>query len=176
MPETATTTRTTRNTSGELSWERETNRIGYEALIERIVHDAIAANLTKGEMNSVNKKLSSLEEPEFTWTVLYHDTKQKSVRKDDTSRTDQDSEDQQHFSCEIERLGDCVIDVGCAKQEVISSSALQSECYGFNTGGACTVHTNYLDRDRIKRCMTTMRKLTAGFGLENSCLWFRTLV
>ena len=63
------------------TWECEANRIGYETLIERIVHDAVAAIMAKGEVNSVNKKLSSLEEPQFTWTVPYHETKQKSVRK-----------------------------------------------------------------------------------------------
>ncbi len=113
-------------------------------------------------MNIVSKKLSSLEEPEFTWTVPCHEMMQKSVRKDDTNWTDRDSEDQRHVSCVIVRLGDCVIDVGCAKQDVILSSALQSELYVLNTGGACTIHTSYLDRDRIKRCMTTMGTLIAG--------------
>ena len=127
-----------------------------------IVHDAVAANLTKAVMSSVNKKLSSLEEPEFTWTVPCHELMQKSVRKDGTNWTDRDSEDQKHFSCVIVRLGDCVIDVGCAKQDMILSSALQSELYVFHSGGACTIHTCYLDRDRIKRCMTTMGMLIAG--------------
>ena len=99
---------------------REATHIGYEALIERIVHDAVAANLTKAVMNSVNKKLSSLEEPQFTWTVLCHEMMQKSVRKDDTNWTDRGSEDQKHFSCVIVRPGDCVIDVGCATQDVIT--------------------------------------------------------
>ena len=83
---------------------------------------------------------------------------QKSVKKDDTNWTDRDSEDQKHFSCVIVRLGDCVI----AKQDVILLSALQSELYVLNTGGACSIHTSYLDRDRIKRCMTMMGKLIAG--------------
>ena len=69
-------------------------RIGCEALIKRIVHDAVAANLTNAVMNSVNKMLSSLEEPEFAWTVPYHEMMHKSVRKGDTSWTDRDSEDQ----------------------------------------------------------------------------------
>ena len=47
------------------------NRIGHEALIDRIMHGTFAANLTKGEMNSTDKKLSSLEEPEFAWTFRY---------------------------------------------------------------------------------------------------------
>ena len=70
---------------------REAKHIGYEALVERIVHDAVAANLTKAVMNSVNKKLSSLEEPEFTWTVPCHEMMQTSVRKNDSNWTDRDS-------------------------------------------------------------------------------------
>ena len=50
-------------------------------------------------------------------TILYHETEQKSVRKDDMSRTDQDREDYEYFNCEIVRLGDRVIDDGCAKQD-----------------------------------------------------------
>ncbi len=41
---------------------------------------------------------------------------------------------------------------------VILLSALQFELYVLNTGGACSIHTSYLDRDRIKRCMTMMGK------------------
>ena len=129
--DTAATTRTTRNTSDDLSWERaraislaggtaiylvldrpdidhnirRANRIGYEALIE-----TVTANLNIAVMNSADKKLSSLEEPRFVWTVPYHEITQKSVRKDDMTRTLQDSEDQKCFSCAIVRLGDHVID------------------------------------------------------------------
>ena len=60
------------------------------------------------------------------------------------------------------RLGDRVIDVGCAKHDVVPSSALQSEVYVMTTGGARAIHTNYLDRDCIKRCMTKMGMMIAG--------------
>ena len=33
----------------------------------------------------------------------------------------------------------------------------------------------YLERDRIKKCVTKMGMLFARLGLENSCLWFRAL-
>ena len=135
------------------------NRIGYEALIERIVHETVAAKLTNAGMISADKKPSSLEEPEFVWTFLYREMTQKSVRKADTNRTDQDSEDHKCFSCVIARLGDRVIDVGCAKQDVI---ALQCELCVLTIGGASTIHTNYLDRDRIKRCITKMGMMIAG--------------
>ena len=87
---------------------------------------------------------------------------QKSVRKAVTNWTDQYSEDQKCFSCVTGRLGDHVIDVGCAKQDVISLSALQSELYTLTTGGARGIHTNYLDRDRIKKCVTEMGMMIAG--------------
>ena len=48
-------------------------------------------------MNSADKKLPSLGEPEFVWTVLYQAMTQKSVRKADTNWTDQDSEDSEVF-------------------------------------------------------------------------------
>ena len=113
-------------------------------------------------MNSADKKLSGLEEPEFVWMLLYQEMTQKSMRKADSNWTDQNSEDHKCFSCVVVRLGDRVIDVRCAKQDVISLSALQFEFYTLTTGGPRTIHTNYLDRDRIKRCMTKMGILIAG--------------
>ena len=50
----------------------------------------------------------------------------------------------------------------CAKHGEMSSSALQIECYNLKTGRRCTSHTNFLDRDRIKRCMMTMSVGLAG--------------
>ena len=35
--------------------------------------------------------------------------------------------------------------------------------------------TKYLERGRIKKCVTKMEMLFAGAWLENSCLWFRAL-
>ena len=86
------------------------------------------------------------------------------MRKADANSPDQDREDQKCFSCEIVRLGDRVIDVGCAKQDVISLSALQCELYLLTTGAARTIHTNFQDRDRIKRCMTKMGIMIAEAG------------
>ena len=68
------------------------------------------------------------------------------------------AKDQECFSCVVVTRGD----VECAKQDVVSLSAIQSESYTWNTGKAHTIHTNYLDRDRIKRCMTKMRVLIVG--------------
>ena len=61
-------------------------------------------------------------------SIHHHETKQKTVRKNDTSRTNQNSEVQKYFNGEIVRCGDPVIDNGCATQDVNSLSALQSEC------------------------------------------------
>ena len=50
-------------------------------------------------------------------SILYHELKKKSVRKNDTCRTDQDSEVQKYFKCEtVQRC--CGFDDGCAKQDV----------------------------------------------------------
>ena len=104
----------------------------------------------------------------------------KSVRKADTKWTDQDSEDQKCFSCVTVRIGDRVINVECTKQDGIESSAIQSESYTLITGELGRVPcednetdpgTKYLERDRIERCMTKMRMLIVGLGLENSRLW-----
>ena len=45
----------------------------------------------------------------------------------------------------------------CKTQDVGSLSAIQFESYTWNTGGARTIHTNYLDRDRIEQWMTKRR-------------------
>ena len=94
----------------------------------------------------------SSEESESAWTVLCQTTTQKSVKKTDTNWTDRDSEDQECFSCVVVRCGG----VECAKQDVVSLSATQSESHTWNTGGARTSHTKYLDRDSIEQCMTKM--------------------
>ena len=93
---------------------------------------------------------------------LYHEMTQKSVRKCDMTLSDQDSEDQKCFSCAIVRLGAHVIDDEGAKQDVTSLSAPQSEFYVLTAGGARTIHTNYLDRDHIKSCVTKMCMMIAG--------------
>ena len=107
-PNTATT-RTTRNTSDELSWDRAKARslaggtaiylvlnrrdfaYNIQELIERIGHETVVENLNNAVMNRVDKKLPSSEEPEFVWTVLCQAMTQKSVRKADASWTEQDS-------------------------------------------------------------------------------------
>ena len=53
-------------------------------------------------------------------------------------------------------------DVECARQDVVSLSATESESYTGNTGETRTIHTNYLGRDRIERGMTEMRMLIVG--------------
>ena len=45
---------------------------------------------------------------------------------------------------------------------MISLSALQSEFYTLTIGGARGIHTGYLDRDRIKRCVTKMGMMIAS--------------
>ena len=56
------------------------------------------------------------------------------------------------------------------KQDMIPLSASQTEPKTWNTEIVHTIHIDYLDRDCIERCMTTMSTLTAGgLGLENSC-------
>ena len=63
------------------------------------------------------------------------------------------------------RIGDRVINVECSKQDVISLSAVQSESYSLTTGelgrvpnedNETDLSTKYLERDRIKICMTKM--------------------
>ena len=87
---------------------------------------------------------------------------QKSVVKADTNWTDQDSEDQKWFSGVTVKLGDCVIKVECAKQDVNSLSAIQLESYTLDTGGARTIHTNHLERDRIEKCVMKLRMMIVG--------------
>ena len=112
---------------------------------------------TKARLKKIARYL--LEEPEFIWNG-------------------HDSEDQKCFSCVVARLGDHVIDVECAKRDMISSSAVQSEFYALTTDGAhdirtenicvrskdkeADVGTKYLDRDRIKRCVTKMEMMFTG--------------
>ena len=104
-PNTAATTRTTRNTSSELSWDRAKPRslvggIGTylvlkrlviandsKELIERIGHETVDENLNNDVMNNTNSEVNS-EEPEFIWAALCQTMTQKSVRKTDTNRTD----------------------------------------------------------------------------------------
>ena len=45
---------------------------------------------------------------------------------------------------------------------MISLSALQSGFYMLTTGGARGIHTKYLDKNRIKRCVTKMGMMIAG--------------
>ena len=106
-------TNTAANKSDELSWDQAKN-IAYdiEELIDTIGHEAVYENLNDAVMNSTNSEVSS-EEPEFVWTVLCPTMTQKSVRKADTNRTDQDSADQQCFSCVTVGMGDRVINVEC---------------------------------------------------------------
>ena len=75
-------------------------------------------------------------------------------------------------SCQV---CDHVIDVECAKQDVILLNAPESEFYALTTGGAHDIRpenvcvpnkdneadpgTKYLDRDRIKRCVTKMEMM-----------------
>ena len=54
--------------------------IAYD--IEKLIgHETVVENLNDAVMNSADKKLPSLREPEFVWTVLYPVVTQKSVRK-----------------------------------------------------------------------------------------------
>ena len=118
-----------------------------EQLIEGISSETVVENLNNALMNSADKKLPSLGEPEFVWTALCQAMTQKSVREADTIWTNQKC-----FSCVTVRCGD----VECAKQDAVSLSTIQSESYTWNTGGARTIHTNYLDRHRVERCSTKM--------------------
>ena len=59
----------------------------------------------------------------------------------DAKCTGLDSEDQKCFSCVVVRFGDHVIDVVCAKYDVVALSAPESELYGLITEGAHGSHT-----------------------------------
>ena len=63
-------------------------------------------------------------------------------------------------------IGDRVIEVECAEQDVNSLNAIQSESYTLNTGGARTIHANYLDRDRIERRMTKLGMMIVAWAGE----------
>ena len=188
------TTKTMRNNTEEFSWERakarsvegvtedtansihKANRIGDEALIERTIPGTVDVNSINTVMNSADKKISSSEEPEFVWTFPDPQLKPTSARNADVDRMDQDSDDHKCFCCVSGRLGVCVNDVGCTKQDVISLIAQQHEFYTWITCGARTSHTNCLDRDCIKRCMTKMEMMTVGgLGWRTVCLLFRAL-
>ena len=107
--------------------------------------------------SDVNSGVSS-ERPEFVWTVLGQTTTQKPVRKTDTNRTDRDSEDQECFSCVV---GTCT-DVECAKQDVVSLSAIQSESYTLNTGGAHTISPG------LQVAMTTCTNPSSGVTIAST--------
>ena len=51
------------------------------------------------------------------------------------------------FSCVVVRFGDHVIDVVCAKQDVVALSAPESEFYALTTGGAHGIHTKNIFSD-----------------------------
>ena len=52
--------------------------------------------------------------------------------------------------------------IECAKQDVVSLSAIQSESNTWNTGGTRTTHNNYLDKDRIEQWMIKMGMMIVG--------------
>ena len=87
-----------------------------------------------------------LGEPELIWTFRYQEMPSKLVVGTDANWTGQDSEDQKCFSCVVVRFGDFVIDVACAKQDVVAWSA-QSEFYASTTGGAHGTHTKNIFSD-----------------------------
>ena len=69
------------------------------------------------------------------------------------------------------RIGDRVINVECTEQDVVASSAIQSESYTLITGELGRVPseanetdlvTNCLERDHIERCMTKMGMMIVG--------------
>ena len=133
-PSTAATTKTLRNTSAEFSCERgkagsvdgvpedtaysihKANRIGYEALIQKVIFETVDVNTINTVMNSTDTKLLSSEEPESIWTSSDPELRTTSARKVDTDWMDQDSDDQKCFCCVSRRLGNCVNDVGWAKR------------------------------------------------------------
>ena len=57
----------------------------------------------------------------------------------DANWSGQDSEDQKCFSCVVVRFGDHVIDVVCARQDVVVLSALESKFYASTTGKAHSI-------------------------------------
>ena len=54
---------------------------------------------------------------------------------------------QKCFSCVVVRFGEHVIDVVCSKQDVVSSSAPESEFYAMTTGGAHGIHPKNIFSD-----------------------------
>ena len=116
-PRTAATTKTTKNTSDELSWKRAKaismaggtaiylvlNRLDIAYNIRRANRD-ISKLRMRTEARLKRSARSLLGKPEFVWTFPNHEMTQTSVRKDYTNWTDQDIQDHKCFNCLIVRL------------------------------------------------------------------------
>ena len=144
---TAATTKTMRNASEELSFDRAkaVSSAGSTATYLALdrpdnVHSIRQANQdiakpkvrTEARLKRVARYL--LCEPEKIWKNLYQEMPSKLVVRTDANWTGQDSEDQKYFSCVVVRFGDPVIDVVCAKQDVVALSAPESELYALTAG------------------------------------------
>ena len=101
---------------------------------------------TKEQMNRVQTTLE---------TVV-----QRSVRKADTRNCKAEAEKFPTFAALISAIR--VIDVECANQDVNSLSAIQSESYTLDTGGARAMHTDYMERNCIERGMMKLETMIAG--------------
>ena len=86
-------------------------------LIQKVIFETVDVNTINTVMHSADTKLSSSEEPESVWTFSDPELRTTSARKVDTDWMDQDSDDQKCFCCVSRRLGNCVNDVGWAKQD-----------------------------------------------------------
>ena len=100
---------------------------------------------TEGRLKRVARYLPG--EPELIWTPPYEEMQSKLVVRTDATWTGQDREDQKCFSCVVVRFDDHVIDVVCAKQDMVVLSAPESEFYALTTGGAHGIHAKNIFSD-----------------------------
>ena len=66
------------------------------------------------------------------------------------------------FAVQIKISAVLVIDVESTKQNVNSLAAIQFESYTLDTGAARTIHTDYMERHCIERCMMKLETMIVG--------------
>ena len=179
-PGTAATTKTMRNALGELPWDRAkavSCALGTATYLAMdrpdIAHSIRTANQdiaepkvrTEARLKRVARYL--LGEPELIWTGPSQEMPTKLVVRTDANWTGQVSKDQQCFSCAVVRFGKHVIDVVCAKQDVVSLSAPESEFYAMTSGGAHGIHTKNIFSDL--QVEVTVRLETASTSASGIC-------
>ena len=143
-----------RNALEQLSWDRAkaVSSAGGTATYLALDRPDIVYSIRRANQDIAKQRVRTearlkrvarylLGEPELIWTFPYQEMPTKLVVRTYANWTGQDSEDQKCFSCVVVRLGDHVIDVVCAKQDVVALRAPESEFYAMTTGGAHGIHT-----------------------------------